>query len=64
MHRTGPTIWLVVGGAVMGFVPAVPDAAFRPDLVLVLLLSPLPYAAAFFSSTRRRSLEAWGPAAL
>jgi len=45
-------IWLVVGGAILGFLPAVPNAALKPDLVLILLLPPLLYAAAFFSSVR------------
>lgn len=51
-------IWLVVGGAVIGFVPAVPNAALKPELVLVLLLPPLLYAAAFFSSLRDLKADA------
>jgi Na+/H+ antiporter len=43
-------IWLVVGGAIVGWIPAVPNAALKPDLVLLLLLPPLLYSAAFFSS--------------
>jgi CPA1 family monovalent cation:H+ antiporter len=43
-------IWLVVGGALIGWIPAVPNAALKPDLVLLLLLPPLLYSAAFFSS--------------
>jgi CPA1 family monovalent cation:H+ antiporter len=45
-------MWLVVGGAVLGFLPPVPNAALGPDLVLILLLPPLLYSAAFFSSVR------------
>jgi Na+/H+ antiporter len=45
-------IMLVVGGAVVGFLPGVPDVQLRPELVLVLVLPPLLYAAAFFSSLR------------
>lgn len=43
-------IWLVVGGAAIGWIPSVPNAALKPDLVLLLLLPPLLYSAAFFSS--------------
>src|SRR6266536_1355944 len=45
-------ILLVVGGAAIGFLPGVPDVQLDPDLVLVLVLPPLLYAAAFFSSLR------------
>ena len=45
-------IMLVVGGAVIGFLPGVPEVSLNPDLVLVLVLPPLLYAAAFFSSLR------------
>src|SRR3954470_9560572 len=45
-------MWLVVGGAILGFLPPVPNAALSPNLVLVLLLPPLLYSAAFFSSVR------------
>ena len=53
-YRTGVPypMWLVVGGAILGFLPKVPNAALGPELVLVLLLPPLLYAAAFFSSVR------------
>jgi monovalent cation/hydrogen antiporter len=43
-------IWLVVGGALIGWLPGVPNASLDPDLVLLLLLPPLLYATAFFSS--------------
>jgi Na+/H+ antiporter len=45
-------ILLVVGGAVIGFIPGIPDVQLDPDLVLVIVLPPLLYAAAFFSSLR------------
>ena len=45
-------ILLVVGGAALGFVPGIPDVQLDPDLVLVIVLPPLLYAAAFFSSLR------------
>jgi Na+/H+ antiporter len=53
-YRTGLPypILLVVGGAGIGFVPGVPDVALDPDVVLVIVLPPLLYAAAFFSSLR------------
>ena len=45
-------ILLVVGGAALGFIPGIPDVQLNPDLVLVIVLPPLLYAAAFFSSLR------------
>src|SRR3954451_20749543 len=45
-------ILLVVGGAGIGFVPGVPHLEIEPDIVLLILLPPLLYAAAFFSSLR------------
>jgi monovalent cation/hydrogen antiporter len=45
-------IVLVVGGAVIGFLPGIPDVQLDPDLVLVIVLPPLLYSAAFFSSVR------------
>jgi monovalent cation/hydrogen antiporter len=45
-------ILLVVGGAALGFVPGIPDVQLDPDVVLVIVLPPLLYAAAFFSSLR------------
>ena len=43
-------ILLVVGGAALGFIPGIPDVQLNPDVVLVIVLPPLLYAAAFFSS--------------
>ena len=45
-------ILLVVGGAALGFIPGIPDVRLNPDVVLVIVLPPLLYAAAFFSSLR------------
>jgi monovalent cation/hydrogen antiporter len=45
-------ILLVIGGAVVGFLPGIPDVRLNPDVVLVIVLPPLLYAAAFFSSLR------------
>jgi CPA1 family monovalent cation:H+ antiporter len=45
-------ILLVLGGAGIGFIPGMPDAGLDPDVVLLIFLPPLLYAAAFFSSLR------------
>lgn len=45
-------ILLVVLGCGLGFVPGVPDVRLDPQLVLTLILPPLLYSAAFFSSLR------------
>ena len=45
-------ILLVVGGVGLGFIPGVPHLVLEPKLVLLILLPPLLYAAAFFSSLR------------
>jgi CPA1 family monovalent cation:H+ antiporter len=45
-------IWLVLGGLALGFVPGLPDVSLDPDLVFLIALPPLLYAAAFFSSLR------------
>jgi monovalent cation/hydrogen antiporter len=45
-------ILLVIGGLAIGFVPAVPDIELDPDIVLLVFLPPLLYAAAFFSNLR------------
>lgn len=45
-------ILLVLGGVAVGFVPGMPHVALRPEIVLVAVLPPLLYAAAFFTSLR------------
>jgi monovalent cation/hydrogen antiporter len=45
-------IVLVIGGLGIGLVPGLPDVTLDPDLVLVIFLPPLLYAAAFFASLR------------
>ena len=45
-------VTLVAGGAVIGFLPGVPDVELDPDLVLLIFLPPLLYGAAFFTSVR------------
>jgi monovalent cation/hydrogen antiporter len=45
-------ILLVLGGLGIGFLPGVPEIELEPDLVLLIFLPPLLYAAAFFSNLR------------
>ncbi|MEO7197771.1 MAG: Na+/H+ antiporter [Solirubrobacterales bacterium] len=45
-------ILLVLGGLALGFAPGVPDVELNPDVVLVALLPPLLYSAAFFTPLR------------
>jgi monovalent cation/hydrogen antiporter len=52
LARVPYPILLVLGGVAVGFVPGVPHVALRPEIVLVALLPPLLYAAAFFTSLR------------
>jgi CPA1 family monovalent cation:H+ antiporter len=43
-------IVLVIGGAAFGFIPGMPAVRLDPDVVLVVFLPPLLYAAAFFAN--------------
>src|SRR5919201_2783513 len=45
-------ILLVFAGVVMSFIPGLPHVALPPDIVLVAILPPLLYSAAFFTSLR------------
>jgi CPA1 family monovalent cation:H+ antiporter len=45
-------ILLVIGGLAIGFVPGFPEIELDPDIVLLVFLPPLLYAAAFFSNLR------------
>ena len=45
-------ILLVVGGLVLGFVPGLPTIRLDPDLVFLVFLPPLLWAAAYFTSWR------------
>src|SRR4029079_5162743 len=45
-------ILLVVGGVALGFIPGLPRVHISPELVLLLFLPPLLYAAAWFTSWR------------
>ena len=43
---------LVLGGVALGLLPGMPEVELDPELVLVIFLPPLLYAAAFFSNLR------------
>jgi Na+/H+ antiporter len=43
-------IVLVVGGALFGFIPGLPEVKLDPEIVLVVFLPPLLYSAAFFAN--------------
>jgi Na+/H+ antiporter len=45
-------IFLVLGGLALGFLPGIPEISLPPDVVLVAVLPPLLYSAAFFTSLR------------
>lgn len=60
-------IVLVIGGAIFGFVPGMPDIHIDPDVVLLVFLPPLLYSGASFSNlsdmkgdTRAISLASFG----
>ncbi|BFU92715.1 MAG: Na+/H+ antiporter [Nitrospira sp.] len=52
-------ILLVVGGLVLGIVPGLPTVALNPDLVFLVFLPPILWAAAYFTSWRdfRRNIR-------
>src|SRR5688572_23768767 len=50
--RTPYPILLVVGGLGLALVPGIPEIELEPDLVLLVILPPLLYAAAFFTPLR------------
>jgi CPA1 family monovalent cation:H+ antiporter len=45
-------IFLVLGGAALGLIPGVPSVELDPDLVFLLFLPPVLFAAAYFTSWR------------
>jgi monovalent cation/hydrogen antiporter len=51
LHVPYPIV-LVIGGAAVGFIPGLPKFELNPDVVLLVFLPPLVYAAAFFSDFR------------
>ncbi|MCW2949758.1 MAG: Na+/H+ antiporter [Thermoleophilia bacterium] len=52
-------IYLVLVGAGIGFVPLMPEVQVPPDVIFLLFLPPLVYAAAYFTSLRelRRNIR-------
>lgn len=44
-------IMLVVGGAVLGFIPGLPRVELDPEVVLVVFLPPLLYGASIFTNS-------------
>jgi monovalent cation/hydrogen antiporter len=51
LHVPYPVV-LVVGGAAVGFIPGLPKFELDPEVVLLVFLPPLIYAAAFFADFR------------
>jgi Na+/H+ antiporter len=49
---------LVLGGLAIGLIPGIPDIRLDPDLVLLIFLPPLLYAAAFFADLRSLRADA------
>src|ERR1044071_4829028 len=45
-------ILLVIGGLTLGMVPGLPVIVLRPDLVFLVFLPPILWAAAYFTSWR------------
>src|SRR3954451_3614318 len=45
-------ILLVLGGLALGFMPGIPTISLPPDVLLVAILPPLLYSAAFYTSLR------------
>ena len=45
-------IFLVIGGLILGFVPGVPSVALDPEIVFLIFLPPILWAAAYFTSLR------------
>ena len=50
--QTPYPIILVIGGALLGFVPAIPNVPLNPDVVFFVILPPLLYSAAWLTSWR------------
>src|SRR5262245_45915998 len=45
-------IFLVIGGLILGFVPWVPAVRLDPEIVFLIFLPPILWAAAYFTSLR------------
>ncbi len=52
LSRVPYPILLVVGGLALGLLPPMPEVELDPDLVLIVILPPLLYAAAYFTPLR------------
>ena len=63
MVRVPYPILLVLGGLGVGLIPGAPEVELDPDIVLLIFLPPLLYAAAFFSNLRELRVNA-GPIGL
>ena len=50
-------IFLVLGGLGLGLIPGIPNIELEPDLVLLIFLPPLLYAASFFTGLKRAAPE-------
>jgi monovalent cation/hydrogen antiporter len=48
-------IVLVIGGALLGFVPGIPKIVLNPDVIFLVVLPPLLYSAAWLTSWRQFS---------
>src|SRR5712671_3706608 len=53
--RTPYPIILVIAGALLGFVPAIPNVPLNPDIIFFVILPPLLYSAAWLTSWREFS---------
>ena len=45
-------IVMVIGGLILSFLPGIPDLTLNPDLIFLVVLPPLLYAAAWTTSWR------------
>jgi len=45
-------IVMIIGGLLLGFIPAIPDISFNPDLIFLVVLPPLLYSSAWATSWR------------
>src|SRR5580692_12043690 len=53
--KTPYPIVLVIGGLLLSFVPGIPKISLNPDIVFLIILPPLLYSAAWFTSWREFS---------
>src|SRR6202451_4650653 len=50
--QTPYPIVLVIAGLLLGFVPGIPTITLEPDLIFLVVLPPLLFSAAWFTSSR------------